>query len=246
MFRRLASATLVIVLGVTLSAWFADRSWWQIAAFALILNVGVVANSVALWQLFARLRGVTDLARPISDRDRLLTASTTVANAAGVLPAWWLWKADVIELPSVQPGRVLFELVYLTIAVDLVMYWAHRVFHLDPLYRWFHQVHHTDDSPNNALTLFVMHPAEALGFSTLVTVLLILWPVSVLGVAIFFMINLVTGTLAHVMTTRPPTGYDRIFGGSQLHQAHHDTPRSAYGFFTTVSDRLFGSLPDHL
>ncbi len=234
------------MFGVNLPAWFADRSWWQIIAIALVLNVGVVANSVALWQLFARRHGVHDLARPISDRDRLLTATTTVANAAGVLPAWWLWKADVIELPSVQPARVLLELLYLAMAVDLVMYWAHRIFHMDPLYRWFHQVHHTDDSPNNALTLFVMHPAEALGFSILVTVLLILWPVSLLGIALFFMVNLITGTLAHVMTAGPPTVYDRIFGGPHLHQAHHDAPRSAYGFFTTVSDRLFGSLPDRL
>lgn len=226
--------------------WFSDRSWWQIAAISLGLNIGIVLNSVTLWRVAASWRGVVDGARPVSTRDRMLTTSTTITNAAALVPAWWLWTENVIELVAPQLWRIPIEVLYLTLSVDLAMYWLHRLFHCEPLYRWFHQIHHTDDTPNNELTLFVMHPLEAAGFGFVVLILLAIWPVSVVGAGIFLTVNLLTGTLAHVLVTGSPSPSARWIGGSALHQAHHEVPGSAYGFFTTVPDRVFGSLPASL
>lgn len=233
----------MLVFASSISSWFTDRQWWEIAAIALVMNLGIVANSVFVWRLAAHRRGVSGPSRPVSGRDRALTATTTIVNAAALVPAWWLWTEGTIELASIDPLRIIIEVTYLVLAVDLVMYVVHRIFHLDPLYRWFHQVHHTDDAPTNELTLFVMHPLEAAGFGVLVLALLTMWSVSVVGIAIFFTINLIAGTVAHVPTSGSPSRWDRLFGGSPLHQGHHEAPNTGYGFFTTTWDRLFGSLP---
>lgn len=229
-----------------IAAWFADCAWWQLAGVALALNVAIVTSSVVLWRLIATRRGVGEGRRPPSRRDLVLTASTTIVNAAVLIPGWWLWRGGWIELPAAGPGRVLVEVLYLLVVTDLVMYGIHRVFHVDPLYAMFHRVHHTDDTPNNELSLFVMHPFEALGFGSQLLVLLLLRPVSVVGISIFFTLNLFVGTRAHVAVAAAPSTMDRVFGGSVMHQGHHDAPATGFGFFTTFWDRLFGSLPREL
>lgn len=222
--------------------WLRQAAWWQMATIAVAINVAVTSSSALWWSLLVARRGVSSTVRAASRRDVLLAVSTTSVNAAVLLPAWWLWRRGVVELADVRAWRVPVELFYLAVGVDLVMYWVHRAFHVDPLYRWFHAVHHRDDLPLSPLTLFAMHPLEAAGFGAVTLALLWLWPVSIVGVAVFFALNWVVSTLAHVPPGSRHGGWAaRWLGGSVAHVAHHDRPRRNYGFFTQCWDRLFGT-----
>lgn len=219
--------------------WFERAEWWHIALVSVLLNLSTVTNSVVLFRLVVQQRGNSTQVRQPNRRDRLLTLSTTAVNAAAVLPPWWLWSQGTIELSSPGP-RIVIEVIYLTVAIDSAMYVLHRISHHGVLFRWFHNVHHSDDRPPSELTLFVMHPVEAAGFSTVMIALMLLWPVSVPAIAIFFGLNLVVGTVAHVPLVTPGR-WENVIGGSRLHQIHHEQPNANFGFFTQVWDRALGT-----
>ena len=224
---------------MNLADWFEDARWWQITLLSLALNVVIVTSSMTLFRMLVTRRSVSARIRRPTRRDRLLTGSTTLVNALVLLPPWWLWSRGTLELaaPSVS---IVLEVVYLLVGLDTAMYAIHRLFHQGVVYRWFHEVHHTDDRPLCSLTLFVMHPAEAAGFGTVVIVLMLIWPVSVPAVAIFFGLNLLIATLAHVPPA-PPGKWDNIVGWSRLHQTHHHDPNANFGFFTQFWDRALGT-----
>lgn len=222
-----------------LSDWFEQAQWWEIGLASAVLNFLTVTNSVILFRFLVKRRSVSGRIRTATSRDRLLAASTTVMNAIAILPPWWLWTRGTLEFTSPSVWLVL-EVIYLALALDAAMYGLHRLFHQEVLFRWFHQIHHTDDHPPCDLTLFVMHPAEAAGFSVVVTVLMLAWPVSIPAVAIFFGLNLLIGTIAHVPQVSPGK-LDNVLGGSRLHQTHHEDPKANFGFFTQFWDRALGT-----
>ena len=85
-----------------------------------------------------------------------------------------------------------------------------------------------------------MHPVEAAGFSTVMVALMLLWPVSVPAIAIFFALNLLIGTVAHVPLVALGA-LDNVLGVSRLHQTHHEDPDTNFGFFTQIWDRALGT-----
>jgi lathosterol oxidase len=111
------------------------------------------------------------------------------------------------------------------------------------LYLWFHRIHHVPDRRMTAVALFVMHPLEAVGFASVLLVLMALVPVTLASVVLFFGLNLVVGTIAHLpwRDGTPERWWDRWLGGPALHQAHHEHERADYGFFTHVYDRVLGT-----
>jgi len=219
--------------------WFEQARWWEIAFVSTLLNLVTVANSVVLFRLLVSRRNLAGQTRSPSPRDHVLTASTTVVNTAAIMPAWWLWSRGTLSLAA-PSAWIVVEVVYLTVAVDAAMYVLHRTSHHGVLFRWFHVVHHTDDRPPCELTLFVMHPIEAAGFSVVMLGLMLVRPVSVPAVAVFFAVNLLIGTIAHVPL--PSSGrWDSVFGGSRLHQMHHEHSDTNFGFFTQFWDRALGT-----
>ena len=87
--------------------------------------------------------------------------------------------------------------------------------------------------------MLVTRPAEAAGFGAVTAALMLINPVSFAAVVVFFFVNLIVGTVAHV-----PAGGRRVgwagswFGGSILHNDHHHHLETAHGFFTQFPDRL--------
>jgi len=224
---------------VNVVEWVEQAGWWQIGLLSIVLNVQTVATSVVFYRLVINRRPTAAPIRPSNRRDWILTGSTTLVNSLVLLPAWWLWKNGTIELAT-PSAFIVVEVLYLIVGLDAAMYFLHRIFHQGVLYRWFHSWHHTDDRPLCDMSLFVMHPAEAAGFGAAMIVLMVLWPVSVPAVAIFFGMNLVIGTLAHVPPSAP-SRWDDFLGWSRLHRIHHDDVEANFGFFTQFWDRALGT-----
>ncbi len=227
-----------------LSDWFAETNLWIVLALGLVLNLAINGSSIVLWRLTVGRWGL----RPVNARDVGLFVSTTVTNAAILVPAWWLWKRGTLVVRPLTMGHVLAEALYLSIVIDAIMYAAHRLFHQGVLYDWFHGVHHADDEPTSFL-LFVMHPMEAFGFGAAMVVVIMVWSVSIPAIGFFLSLNLLFGTYAHIPAAKFGSRSARfapLLWISNFHQWHHQLPMRNFGFFTPVWDVLARTRSDHL
>lgn len=222
--------------------WFRDASPLVVLAVAVGENISINAASAVVWRLTAGAWGT----RPINQRDIRLTASTTLINSLVVMPGWWLWREGYLDLAPISPTRWILETVYLLLIVDIAMYVAHRACHWNLFYERFHSWHHRDDHPT-ALSLFVMHPFEAAAFGVTVIIAMLVYPVSLIAVTLFFTANLLVGTYAHLPddVIGPKVGKVRPLAWIQgFHQRHHAEPSKNFGFFSPVWDRFGGTKAD--
>jgi Delta7-sterol 5-desaturase len=66
------------------------------------------------------------------------------------------------------------------LAMDLGMYFFHRLAHFPMIYRLIHSFHHRHET-TNPISLFVLHPAEVIGFGSLMITFLMIYPTSLGG-----------------------------------------------------------------
>jgi lathosterol oxidase len=219
------------------------------ALLALVENILLVGVGAVLGHAALRLPGAHRLTPdpgPVSGLELALVASTTVLNTAITIAGWWLWKAGVIDVRTDLGLRALAELVVLVLVMDILMYAGHATVHLRVLFPWVHRLHHVfaDARP---ITLFALHPLEAIGFGAMWLVVLAVHPFTVGALAAYTALNLIFGILGHLgVEPLPPS----VRGGvifkwvatPAMHVGHHAEPRYNLGFYTTVWDRLFGTL----
>jgi len=143
------------------------------------------------------------------------------------------------------PGWV--EIALAVLALDLAIYWQHRLLHAVPLLWRLHRVHHCDRGFD--LTTGVrFHPGEivlsmAIKFASIA--LLGAHPLAVL----IFELALNLGSLWTHTDIALPRAVDRrlrwLLVTPSMHRIHHSTRPSEtdsnYGFHLSVWDRLFGS-----
>ena len=232
-----------------LFAWLWARSLWEWTALSLVGNVAIFVGSVWLCQwLWRRFPGQPLMRnqRPITRRDMGLSALAVLLNSLVAVVGFGLWKSGWIRLT--QPGvfRTLLDVVMFLLAMDLSMYVFHRIAHLPPLFRLLHAPHHVHES-TNALSLFVLHPAEVLGFGALMVAVMMLLPLSGTAVLVYLALNVLWGTLGHAGVEPLPRGLFRLpllgqLGTSTFHAQHHVSPSRNFGFYTVLWDRLLGTM----
>ena len=130
--------------------------------------------------------------------------------------------------------------------MDLGMYVFHRIAHHPRLYALFHRFHHRHET-TNPISLFVLHPAEVIGFGVLMILFLMAYPMTVGGLLAYLTINVVFGTLGHSGVEPLPRGLQtvpllRLIGTSTFHAEHHEHRQFNFGFYTLIWDKLFGTL----
>jgi lathosterol oxidase len=219
------------------------------ALFALVENVALVGLGALLGHAALRLPGahrLTPEPGPVAPLELALVVSTTLVNTAITVAGWWLWKADVIVLRSGPDLAAVAELAVLVLVMDALMYAGHATVHLRVLFPWVHRLHHVfaDARP---ITLFALHPLEAVGFGAMWLVILAVHPFSVWALGAYAVLNLVFGILGHLGVEPLPPAVRRhvVFrwvATPAMHVGHHADPRYNLGFYTTVWDRLFGTL----
>ncbi|WP_179276961.1 sterol desaturase family protein [Actinoplanes regularis] len=219
------------------------------ALLALAENVVLVGLGALLGHGALRLPGARRLTPdpgPVSTLELALVAGTTVLNTVITVAGWWLWKADVIVLRTDLGLGSIAELAVLVMVMDVLMYAGHATVHLRALFPWVHRLHHVfaDARP---ITLFALHPLEAIGFGAMWLLVLAAHPFSIWALAAYTVLNLVFGILGHlgVEPLPPPVRRNAVFrwvATPTMHVGHHADPRYNLGFYTTVWDRLFGTL----
>lgn len=229
-----------------------QASLWEGYDWAVRLGAFMaVFVAMALWEAAApaRVRTLTRSKRWSANLG-LAVGNTLVARvvlpitafalaALGAREGWGLLNR--IELP------MWFEIVLAVVALDLVVYFQHVLFHAVPMLARLHAVHHAD--PDFDLTTGIrFHPIEIV-----LSALIKLAAVAAIGaspVAVLIFEVLLNGTaMFNHANASLPAGMERFVRTflvtPDMHRIHHSVVEaernSNYGFCLSAWDRLFGT-----
>lgn len=225
--------------------------WAVVVLFLQNLVVfGLALGCAHLLRRRYRDRRVTAPAPALGRLEIGLAALTILLNTAITFAGLLLWREGIITFTRPGVLRALLDAALLFFVMDAAMYVLHRLGHLPLFYPLLHRTHHRFDRPR-PLTLFVLNPAETLSFGVLWLAVVSLYDASWLGMAIYLVLNVVFGAVGHLGVEPLPGRWPRIpvlgaLTGATFHGQHHGDLRYNYGFYTTLWDRLFGTLaPDY-
>ncbi len=126
---------------------------------------------------------------------------------------------------------------YLVVS-DLLLYWAHRLFHTPALYRGVHKLHHRWGSPT-AFTAMAMHPIEFATYQSIAILPLFVVPLHAYAV---IAVLVVTNYYALVDHSGVKTwSWLPFIAPSQFHDDHHAHFHVNYGQTLPFWDRMFGT-----
>jgi len=219
------------------------------SAWLLAINVGMFLLSVFGGEILVRLfrkRRVADVPEPIGRAEILLAFSAVLLNTLVAVDGWVLWRRGWIHVQTGGGYRTFLDAVVLLVAMDFLMYVTHRLAHLRWVFPLIHATHHRYDRPR-PLSLFVLNPAEVLGFGALWLALLCVYTSTWTGILLYLAVNLVFGTMGHLGVEPFPRAWEkwpvlRHVGSSTFHAGHHGHPERKFGFYTDVWDRLFRTM----
>lgn len=229
--------------------WFATRSILEWVAFSLLGNGVIFAISVWFCDWLGKRYSARPLfaaRHPLSKQDARLAGVAVLLNSAVAVVGWWLWRAGWITITHPVWWRTILDVGIFLLLMDFAMYITHRIAHDPWFYTKIHATHHTHQS-TNPISLFVLSPFEVFGFGALMISVLVVVPLSGAAILIYLFLNVLFGTLGHAGVEPFPRSWSkwilvRQIGTSTFHAEHHLQPRTNYGFYTVVWDRLFGTL----
>ena len=145
-----------------------------------------------------------------------------------------------------KPWVVAAEFVLYFIGFDTYFYWFHRLMHVEPIYTLVHKIHHRSISPNPLTTLSVS-PFESLingGFVPLFTALFMVHSSTMALIGPF---NIIMGLYVHTGVEFFPkwwnkTWFTKWFITATFHDQHHRYFKGNYGGYSTVWDRICGTV----
>ena len=220
-------------------------AWGPAAALLLLENLVIFGLAVGLGGLVVRAcrnHPVAPPPGPIERTEIVYAAVTVLLNTAVTVAGLWLYRRGIVRFRRDLGLRALLDVPILLLVMDLAMYFLHRVVHHEPFYRWFHALHHRYTS-SRPLTLFVLSPQETLAFGGLWLFVIWLYPPSWLGMSIYLALNVAFGVIGHLgVEPLPARWLPMTLATSTFHSDHHQDRTRNFGFYTTVWDRLFGTL----
>jgi sterol desaturase/sphingolipid hydroxylase (fatty acid hydroxylase superfamily) len=171
-----------------------------------------------------------------------------LGNTVVTIAGWWLWRKGIIVIRRDVGLRAWLDVPVLLVIMDFAMYVTPRIAHVPVIYRIVHRTHHNYDRPR-PLDLFVLNPLEVLGFGGLWLSVLTVYRSSWFGIVVYLAVNLMFGMVGHLGVEPLPSSWRKsrigaAIGTSTFHAGHHWDERGNFGFYTTIWDRIFGTLLD--
>ena len=159
-----------------------------------------------------------------------LKSHGVIAFNAGAA-AWWMVAAEY----------ALYFLLF-----DTWFYWLHRGMHKRPVYAWVHKLHHKSTAPNLLTTLSV-NPLESFINGGFVPLFLSVFTVHDATMALIGPTNIIMGLYVHSGYEFLPRWWNRSwatkwFITATFHDQHHKYFNFNYGGYTTLWDRLCGTV----
>ena len=154
------------------------------------------------------------------------------------------WIAFETQMPALWQIAAEYALYF--VLFDTWFYWLHRLMHIEPFYTWVHKLHHKSTSPN-MLTTLSETPFEAFINGGFVPLFLTVFTVHDTTAALILPTNIVMGLYVHSGYEFFPRWWNKSwatkwFITATFHDQHHRYFTGNFGGYTTVWDRLCGTI----
>lgn len=129
---------------------------------------------------------------------------------------------------------------------DAYFYWAHRLMHKEPYYTWVHKLHHRSTAPV-PISSWAMHPIEGIIEGAFTPLFLTIFTVHEATVPIIAPTAVLMGLYVHSGFELLPRWWNQSwltkwFISATFHDQHHHYFVGNYGGYTTIWDRLCGTM----
>ena len=208
---------------------------------------------LALSRVFTRVREIKIQKRKFRWsmlRHELLWSALNVGITGFVLTqfASWLVERGYLTTDPTPAAwyTVAFEFALYFIIFDFYFYCVHRVFHIEPLYTWFHKIHHRSVTPN-PLSSSSMTPIEGIAEGLIVPIFLAVFTIHETSTYLIIPFATLMGLYVHCGYEFVPRWWYRNpatnwFITPMFHDQHHQFFTCNYGAYTTIWDRMFGTV----
>ena len=139
-----------------------------------------------------------------------------------------------------------FTFVWMFFLHDAYFYWTHRVMHHPKVFKIVHLIHHKSNNPS-PWTAYAFHPIEAVFEALIVTVIAFSIPTHQSAVAIYMLFQISYNVYGHLGYEIMPKNLNqhwlgKWFNTSVAHNMHHKYSVKNYGLWTTIWDRMMGTM----
>ena len=214
----------------------------------LLFLVENAAIAVAAVVLGFSVDGLLPEMKQLISRQEIYWAGSTIFfNTLITLIGYKLFQYGFVVFHlNVDAVEILIDFVVLILAMDLLMYVFHWAIHKLHFIYTYHDLHHRYNTPT-AISLFVLHPVEVLGFGALWLSLLLVIHFSIYAVILYLIVNVAMGIIGHLRKEIVPAALkNNIFlqwlANTGFHVDHHQHEEHNFGFYTKLWDRMFGTL----
>lgn len=139
-----------------------------------------------------------------------------------------------------------FTYVWMFFLHDAYFYWSHRVMHHPKIFKYVHLIHHKSTNPS-PWTAYAFHPTEAVAEALIVPIIAFTIPVHRSAIIIYMVFQIMYNVYGHLGFEIFPKNFNKHWFGkwmntSVAHNQHHKYFVNNYGLWTTIWDRLFGTM----
>ncbi|HNP37762.1 MAG TPA: sterol desaturase family protein [Woeseiaceae bacterium] len=213
----------------------------------LVVFLGVLTLMIAAQQLWPRRSVPGGWRRQIGNLSLVLISTVLLRFGFPVLAVEAAIRVEQQSIGLLRDLPVVLNILLGMLALDLLIYWQHRILHLLPFLWRLHRVHHADIAIDVS-TGVRFHP-----FEIALSMLIKLAVIALLGIlplaVLLFEILLNAGSLFTHANLRLPAAMDRrlrwLIVTPDMHRIHHSWHReetdSNFGFHLSIWDRVFRS-----
>lgn len=139
-----------------------------------------------------------------------------------------------------------FTMVWMFFLHDAYFYWMHRFMHLPKVFQYVHLVHHKSNNPS-PWTAYAFHPIEAFFEAFIVTLIAFTLPAHRSAIVIYMLFQIGYNVYGHLGFEIMPKNLNkhwlgRWFNTAVAHNMHHKHSVKNYGLWTTIWDRMMGTM----
>lgn len=215
--------------------------------FLLFLLENIIIAFVAILIGFS-LDGLLFKMKQIITKEEIYWACSTVFfNTFVTLAGYKLFQHGMIIFHlEFSFWEILVDFVVLILAMDFLMYIFHLIIHKLSIVYKYHDLHHRYNAPT-AISLFVLHPVEVIGFGLLWLCLLAIGGFSIYATMLYLVFNVAMGIIGHLRKEIIPAIMKEHFifqwlANTGFHVDHHQYENYNFGFYTKLWDRIFRTL----